>query len=358
MSNTVEEINRAEDLAKIVATLKDRHSTTEALADAIREGYRQNLVFSRTGDIRIDLEMKDAAVVQANSDILLVSPDVDEKKRFYLYHKENGMAPLVKQVSLDKALDFVQPADGPVIPRPQKPALGFWGTLRNAFSFLFGKPEGQKRYEREMNYYRAQKAQLMNEQYDIEGIDYNHSLLNMDKDTYVRNDQLQQADPGLTAPAGDVPQRDSVSAENRREHDRRMLEDANLVLQDDRLITSSETVQYGAIYLADVINECGDTKEAKALVSYLAGVRNHPNENEKDAKAIAGHFTFIKGLCVEAKKAVQQVDMNYPSSRAYTAAVNQAVCDMLNKKLPALAQGPQLTKKTEPRSSVFSFLTK
>ena len=82
--------------------------------------------------------------------------------RFYTVSVEKG----VKNITFDKMLDLV---GGDDYKKPAPPKLGFFGTIRNAFSRILGKPKAQKEYERKCEVYRALKCEYLEEK-GIKGV--------------------------------------------------------------------------------------------------------------------------------------------------------------------------------------------
>ena len=135
----------------------------------------------------------------ASKELLMIDPRVrdgemsykDKKAEFYVLNKKGDpdkapkqaggfLKPIitVKKVSFGDVLDYV-PSDGRQ--RPHKPRLGFFGTIRNALSGLFGKPEKMKKYDREMEVYKAEKFSVLEEKFGIKGLEYNKELTDPQK---------------------------------------------------------------------------------------------------------------------------------------------------------------------------------
>ncbi len=123
-----------------------------------------------------------------------------EKGTYYLYSEFTDTtnvspAPEHKAVkaSFADVLDFVNNDDNS-IRKPAKPKLGFWERIRNAFSFALGKPEKQKKYEREMDVYIAKKMELVEKNYDFKVPGYKKELLNSAvASEYIERDKVLPA---------------------------------------------------------------------------------------------------------------------------------------------------------------------
>lgn len=178
-------------LKEYIDGLRDpQGSAKELLTEANRVGLCYDHFGS--GDISGDI----------SSGYLMFDPARGKGGPFYFVNASDGKKLTVSQVSFDKAMAFVQPEGQLPIRHPKKPSLGFWGSLRNAFGFLFGKPEKQKQYEREMDVYRARKSALLEKNFNFPKLSYDPELLDDKKaEAYIwgARDPYEVGSPKVSA---------------------------------------------------------------------------------------------------------------------------------------------------------------
>lgn len=184
-----------EFIADFVKTINNTLPEEGAAAVKLVQAKEKGLLFSKYG-IEKDIESSDENILDSaefsmsriveGKNYILADPDVlsgektADKGTFYLYSEfpvqNMRNSQKAEKMSFDKLIDFVNNDDNS-IRKPAKPKLGFWGTLRNAFSFVFGKPEGQKKYEREMEVYKVSKLHVLEEKFNFKVPEYNKDLL-------------------------------------------------------------------------------------------------------------------------------------------------------------------------------------
>ena len=184
----IKQVKREEQQAFISKFVKDVNSTVADDFKAIfliPEAEEKGVLFSRYGKGR-DTSESMSHLVQSEDYIIADPAVIDgtksaEQGTYYMYSKffdQNQRSPSHKaeKITFNQMLDFVNDGDNPIA-KPAKPKLGFWGTIRNALSGLFGKPEGQKKYEREIEVYRAKKCSILESDFKFKVPDYNKKLL-------------------------------------------------------------------------------------------------------------------------------------------------------------------------------------
>ena len=197
----IKQTKREERQTFINKFVKDVNSTLANELTAvflIPDAEENGVLFSRYGKGR-DTSESMSHLVQSEDYIIADPAVIDgtksaEQGTYYMYSKytnTTNVSPMPEhkavKVSFDKVLDFIND-DNNSIKKPDKPKLGFWGTLRNAFSFVFGKPEKQKTYERQIDVYKAQKFDILEKNFGFKVPEYDKNLLNKSAAfVYVQN---------------------------------------------------------------------------------------------------------------------------------------------------------------------------
>lgn len=253
------------------------------------------------------------AINHDDAQLLLCEPSYKATGPYYLMDRTDPKKYSVKEITLDEVMDFAQSSGEKDIDRPVMEPLGFWGTLRNVFSFIFGKPEAVKRYERRMEVYRAQKLNVLEEQFQFPDQAYDADLLNEDAAQQYVKDGRSPRILGRESVNIDVEKssqdRRQDALQGRETINAMLLEDAMAMLSDEKLdFDTNAEVQTGAERLRAYINNNPNTEESKALVNYLAGVYQYQQKTEKDTGRVEKQMAIINKLCRDVSETTNLID--------------------------------------------------
>ena len=192
--------------------------------------------------------------------------------------------------------------------KPEKPNLGFWGTLRNTFSFVFGKPEAQKEYEYERDVYRALTYEIL-EEGGVKNISYDKTLLDSEKAQSVIDKitiDKKYKRPQKVEEAKEAEKKAEAVNEKRKAPTTKEMTDKSI---DDTLDyfreNGTEKVFQGANLIGNYIKTHNDNI-SEALTKYLMSAECI-REGETDTPEAEKYINNISAICSNVASATDSL---------------------------------------------------
>ena len=248
---------------------------------------------------------------------------VDEKNKltgpYYMFHRGRDGKETLTKVRFDDVLDFVSVADAK---KPQEPKRSAWETIKG----WFGRSEEKKKYEREMEVYRAQKMDRLKKNFGFSGLKYNEALVDGDAaKEYIKSGKL----PAKEERKAEVDDLDALLSDRITLSDYESISSEDLkkrasleMLEDVRKSFPENSSEYqGAKLLVDLVNEPGKSPERDFVIDTLSNIRGYIKGHPNDTKTAGKLQAQVQTLCKDMEQ----------KTRGTNAPQNKAVHNLVQK---------------------------